>query len=65
MTAQKKVTKAELLAKAGELGLKGISKHKKGELIHTIQIAEGNTDCFSRISDCAVNPCLYRAECQA
>ncbi len=65
MTSQKKVSKAELLAKAGGLGLKGISKYKKGELIHTIQIAEGNTDCFSRISGCAVTPCLYRADCQA
>ncbi|GAV19125.1 hypothetical protein MMIC_P0054 [Mariprofundus micogutta] len=65
MTAQKKVTKAELLAKAGELGLKGVAKKKKSDLIHTIQITEGNTDCFSRIPDCSVSPCLYRAECQA
>lgn len=61
----KKVTKKELTAKAAELSLKGVAKLRKPELIHAIQIAEGNTDCFSRIEDCAVSPCLYRAECQA
>jgi len=61
----KKITKKELTTKAAELNLKGAAKLRKPELIHAIQIAEGNTDCFSRIPDCAVSPCLYRAECQA
>ncbi|MFQ5518583.1 MAG: Rho termination factor N-terminal domain-containing protein [Mariprofundus sp.] len=61
----KKITKKELSAKAAELGLKGVAKLRKEELIHTIQITEGNTDCFTRIDNCAVSPCLYRAECQA
>jgi hypothetical protein len=61
----KKVTKKYLSEKAAKLSLKGVSKLRKYELIHAIQIAEGNTDCFARISGCAVNPCLYRAECQA
>jgi len=60
-----KVTKKELSDKAIKLSLKGVSKLRKNELIHAIQIAEGNTDCFSRIPNCAVTPCLYRAECQA
>jgi len=65
MSAKNTVTKKELLEKASGIGLKGVSKLRKPELIHTIQIAEGNTDCFSRISNCAVSPCLYRGECQA
>jgi hypothetical protein len=61
----KKVTKKELAEKAVGLGLRGISKLRKLELIHSIQVAEGNTDCFSRILNCAVTPCLYQAECQS
>jgi len=61
----KKITKKELTEKAVELKLKGMAKLRKPELIHAIQIAEGNTDCFARIANCAVSPCLYRAECQA
>jgi len=65
MATKKTVTKKELLEKASSLGLKGSAKLRKAELIHSIQIAEGNTDCFARIANCAVTPCLYRAECQA
>jgi len=65
MSTKKKITKAELLAIAGELGLKGLSKYKKNELIHIIQVAEGNDACFMKIPNCAVNPCLFRTECQA
>ncbi len=61
----KKVTRKELSEKAIQLSLKGLGKLRKSELIHAIQIAEGNTDCFTRIQNCAVSPCLYRAECQA
>ncbi|ATX80005.1 Rho termination factor, N-terminal domain [Mariprofundus aestuarium] len=65
MSAKKTITKKDLLEKAAEIGLKGGAKLRKPELIHAIQIAEGNTDCFTRISNCAVTPCLYRSECQA
>ncbi len=61
----KKITKKELNEKAATLGLKGAAKLRKTDLIHAIQIAEGNTDCFGRIEQCDVSPCLYRAECQA
>jgi len=61
----KKITKKELIEKATLLNLKGVTKLRKPDLIHNIQLAEGNTDCFARISNCAVTPCLYRAECQA
>lgn len=64
MMSEVKVTKKLLMDKAKELDLKGISKLKKEDLIHAIQIAEGNDDCFMRISNCSVSPCLYRAECQ-
>jgi len=62
--SQKKVTKKELLIKAAEFDLKGVQKLKKEALIHEIQIAEGNDACFANIQNCAVSPCLYRAECQ-
>ncbi|PJA32614.1 MAG: hypothetical protein CO187_03355 [Zetaproteobacteria bacterium CG_4_9_14_3_um_filter_53_7] len=64
MSTQKKLKKSELLTMAGDLGLKGLSKYKKGELIHAIQVAEGNAPCFMTISNCAVSPCLFRSECQ-
>jgi len=59
----KAITKNALMEKAREMGLKGLSKKKKHEVIHVIQLAEGNTDCFRRIPDCAIEDCLYRAEC--
>ncbi len=61
----KKITKKALNDKAANLGLKGAAKLRKTDLIHAIQIAEGNNDCFARIENCDVTPCLYRAECQA
>jgi len=60
-----RITKKDLTTKASELNLKGVAKLRKSDLIHAIQIAEGNSDCFARISNCAVSPCLYRTECQA
>jgi len=61
---QKKITKNILLEKAAELGMKSVKKLKKPELIHAIQTTEGHSPCFMQISNCAVEPCLYRAECQ-
>ncbi len=62
--SNKKVTKAVLITMAKALGIKKISTMKKTELIHAIQRAEGNTDCFGRIENCGVTPCLFRKECQ-
>ncbi len=64
MTTQKKITKKILLEMADELGMKGTKKLKKTDLVHTIQISEGNSPCFLQIPNCSVQPCLYRAECQ-
>ena len=60
----KKITKKDLLDLAKPLKITGASKLKKEDLIHAIQIAEGNAPCFLTISNCSVTPCLYRAECQ-
>jgi hypothetical protein len=60
-----KTTKKDLLNHAKPLSNKGASKLKKTDLIHAIQIAEGNEPCFLAIDNCSVSPCLYRAECQA
>jgi len=62
--SNKKVTRAILVTMAKALGIKRISTMKKAELIHAIQLAEGNSDCFGRIKNCAVDPCLFRKECQ-
>ena len=63
--SSKKITKKELLENARPFGIKGAAKMQKNDLVHAIQIAEGNNPCFLTISDCSVSPCLYRAECQA
>ena len=60
----KKITKKELLENAKPFSIKGASTMKKEDLIHAIQTAEGNNPCFLTISNCSVEPCLYRAECQ-
>jgi len=60
-----KITKKALLDHAKPLAIKGASKMKKDDLIHAIQIAEGNAPCFLTITNCSVTPCMFRAECQA
>lgn len=59
----KTVTKTALLEKAKGLGLKGLSKKKKPEIIHAIQVGEGNSACFQQILNCGIGDCLYRGEC--
>ena len=60
-----KITKKALLENAKAFNIKGASTMKKEALIHALQTAEGNSPCFLTISNCSVEPCLYRAECQA
>jgi hypothetical protein len=55
--------KASLLDKAKEMGIKGLSKKTKPEIIHILQTAEGNAPCFKNIPDCAIQECMYRSEC--
>ena len=59
-----KTTKKDLLTHAKPLSIKGAAKMKKTDLIHAIQIAEGNDPCFLTMDNCSVSPCLFRAECQ-
>jgi Rho termination factor, N-terminal domain len=49
---------------ARQQGVKNYSKLKKAELIRTIQTHEGNAPCFQTITDCRVEPCLWRPDCQ-
>jgi len=59
----KPTTKVALLETAKELGLKGLSKKSKPEIIHAIQSGEGNSPCFQKIPDCGIHDCRYRSEC--
>lgn len=58
-----KITRNALLAKTREMGIRGVSKKTKREIIHILQTEEGNAPCFGRIPDCGITDCLYRAEC--
>jgi len=59
----KPLTKTALLATAKTLDIKGLSKKTKPEIIHAIQLAEGNVDCFGKIPTCTLNDCMFRADC--
>jgi len=60
-------------SKGSAMGLKGIArkqgvkteKMKKDGIIHAIQGAEGNFECFgtSGSSNCAQSDCLWREDC--
>lgn len=58
-----KVTKQQLLDIARKHAIKSASKMRKADLIHAIQLAEGNTDCFGRIPDCGIQECMFRGDC--
>jgi len=45
------------------MGVKGVSKKTKPEIIHILQTSEGNTPCFQQIPTCGIQECAYRAEC--
>ena len=57
------MTLNELKQMAKGLGVKP-GKLKKSDLIRTIQVAEGNIDCFGKAEDdCDQKDCLFRADC--
>ncbi len=62
--SSQKISKKTLLENAKSFNIKGASGMKKTDLIHALQTAEGNSPCFLTISNCSVEPCLYRSECQ-
>lgn len=49
---------------AKQRGVKA-GKMKKEELIRSIQLAEGNFDCFGTAlsGDCSQNDCIWRGDC--
>ena len=54
----------EVKAKAKALGLKKTFRLSKAELIHRIQKAEGNFDCFGTAKDyCDQFQCCFRSDC--
>jgi predicted metal-binding transcription factor (methanogenesis marker protein 9) len=62
-TADKRMNMAEIKFKAQALGINP-GKMKKAELIHTIQIAEGNTPCFGRSNGhCQYTNCCFIKDC--
>jgi len=56
----------EIRSKASQLGLQGISRLNKGDLVRAIQQAEGNTSCFGAEwrFECAQTDCCWRGDCQ-
>lgn len=49
---------------AKALGINSLSKYTKIEdLVHTIQLAEGYTDCFNGDPDCAAANCKWFEDC--
>jgi len=56
---------ADIKEKAVSMGIKP-GKMKKGELIRTIQTAEGNTPCFDtgEKERCGQDRCLWRDDCR-
>lgn len=57
------MTLAEIKKMAQNVGVKAGSK-KKDQLIHAIQLAEGNFDCFGKAQgDCDQSNCTFRKDC--
>jgi hypothetical protein len=56
---------ADVREHAKGLGLSQTSRLKKGGLIRTIQLAEGNFDCFGSPGrhDCPQLNCCWREDC--
>jgi hypothetical protein len=58
------MTRKEIVVMAKELGLKGVSRLRKAELIRAIQVHEGNYPCFDTADGyCDREDCLWRQDC--
>jgi len=55
----------EIRERAAAVGLVGVGKLRKAELVHTIQQAEGNDPCFGAEwrQHCAEMHCCWRPDC--
>jgi len=60
---QKRMSVPQIKSKAKALGITP-GKMTKTELIHAIQIAEGNTPCFGRSNgQCPYSDCCFMEDC--
>ncbi len=57
---------SEIKIRAKDVGLKNISKLRKGDLIRSIQAAEGNPPCFDEPwnSPCEQHGCAWKDDCK-
>ena len=57
----------EIRSKAKQFGLKTTAKQTKVELVRSIQVAEGNFNCFATALDgvCDQVGCIWREDCFA
>ncbi len=54
----------EVKKRAVDLGVKVMKGLKKADMIHAIQKAEGNNECFGHSIDfCGQNDCAWRKDC--
>ena len=61
--SQKSMTMPQIQAKARGLGLKP-GKMRKTELIHAIQLSEGNNPCFGTSNGyCPYTDCCFMKDC--
>ena len=61
--AEKRIGMPEIKMKAQALGLTP-GNMKKPELIHAIQVAEGNTPCFGKSNGrCPYTDCCFMQDC--
>ncbi|MEK7997034.1 MAG: SAP domain-containing protein [Planctomycetota bacterium] len=61
--AEKRIGMPEIKMKAQTLGLTP-GNMKKPELIHAIQVAEGNTPCFGKSNGrCPYTDCCFMQDC--
>lgn len=60
------MTLDEIREYANVLGINSLKKYRKKEdLIHTIQLHEGHSDCFNQIPDCELASCKWYIDCFA
>jgi hypothetical protein len=60
----KSMTFDELREFAAALNIQSVGKFKeKKDLIRTIQLAEGNVDCFLKIPNCQNKKCAWFEDC--
>jgi hypothetical protein len=55
--------KKQIKKKAAQMGIK-TRKMNKTDLVHAIQLAEGNPPCFrTEIDSCGQTDCCWRSDC--